>query len=380
VTRLTDIIDTDAALAEAVRQWQTEPALGIDTEANSFFVYRERTCLVQVSSRTADWIIDPFVVNLAALGPVLANPAVEKVLHASEFDIVSLKRDYAIGFTNVFDTMIAAKAVGHRKVGLANLAEELLGVKLAKDEQRSDWGRRPLTREQVEYAFADTRHLLPLADALKEKVRAAGPLIGEEVDIDCQRITEREARPREVDVDAFERHKLARKLDPVARQVMKALYAAREARARETDKPPFRVVSDDALLEISQRQPKDRAELLKISGVTPGLAGRHGDALLQAVKDGLALGPLPFQRRAPAVVDLEEEARFESLRAWRKVTADARGVEVEVIANNSVLKVLAKANPATIEAVGESGALDPVRLRRYGAALLEVLRRPRSPG
>ena len=81
-----------------------EPSLGVDTESNSFFVYRERTCLVQVSSMEADWVIDPFAVDISPMGELLANPAIEKIFHACEFDVLSLKRDYRFTFANVFDT------------------------------------------------------------------------------------------------------------------------------------------------------------------------------------------------------------------------------------------------------------------------------------
>jgi ribonuclease D len=376
VTRHTILIETPEALSQALQGWLKEPSLGVDTESNSFFVYRERTCLVQVSSAEMDWIIDPFAVDITPLGELLSSPSVEKIFHACEFDVLSLKRDYRFTFANIFDTMIAAKAVGHRKVGLANLAEELLSVKLAKDEQRSDWGKRPLSKEQLDYAFADTRHLIALAAVLKEKVRAAGDFVTREVEIDCQRMTEKEPRPREVDPEAFERNKLARKMEPISRQILKSLYDAREARARELDKPPFRIVNDDAMAEIAVRRPHAISELTKIVGITPGLAARHGDLLLNAVRLGQEIGPLPFQRRPVVLPDPAEEGRFENLRAWRRAVADARGVEVEVITSNAALKTLAKVNPTSREGLQATGALDPLRSERYADGILEALRRP----
>jgi ribonuclease D len=373
VTRTQSFIDTPEGLARAIDSWRGQPALAIDTESNSFFVYRERTCLVQVSTRDADWILDPLAVDLRPLGEILADARIEKVLHAAEYDVISLRRDYQFGIRNLYDTLIASRAVGRRRVGLGSLLEDVLAMKLEKDEQRSDWGRRPLSADQIAYAYADTRYLLQLSDALKQEVASKGPEVVEEVAVDCERMAAREGRPREVDPDAFEKHKSARKMDPVARSILRALYDARETRARETDKPLFRVVSDETLGEIAVRKPRTRAELQHVPGVTPPIIGRHGDALMAAVQAGLAAEPLPFVRRASAPVDLHEEERYEALRAWRKQVADARGVEVDVIAGNAALHAIAKARPSSVEALAALDALDAFRLKKYGAAIVGVL-------
>lgn len=370
MTRPNTILATQDALTEAIEHWRTVSELAIDTESNSFFVYRERTCLIQVSTRDADWIVDPLALDPRPMGELLANPAIEKVLHAAEYDVVSMKRDYGFKIENMFDTLIASKATGRKKFGLGNLIEEILAVKLEKDEQRSDWGRRPLSANQIEYAFADTRFLLPLADVLKADVTGKGPEIVEEVAIDCRRMTEKEGRPREVDPEAFEKHKSARKLDPVSRQILKALYEQREIRARETDRPLFRVVSDETLGEIALRKPATREELSKIPGCTPPLVSRHGDFILKGVQVGVEAGPLPFVRKPFVAPDEAEEERYESLRAWRKKVAEARGVEVDVIVGNAALKVVAKAMPADVAALAELGVLDASRLRRYGDAVV----------
>lgn len=373
--RRTQLLDSQALFEAALDEWRRVSALGVDTEANSFFVYRERTCLVQVSSADTDWILDPFAVDLAPFGEILANPAIEKIFHASEFDILSLKRDYGFTFANLYDTLIAAKAVGRKKVGLANLAEESLGLKLAKDEQRSDWGHRPLTRQQIEYAFADTRHLIALSDILKAEVLSRGSEILEEVTVDCVRVTEKVPRAKEFDPEVFEKHTSARKMDPASRQVLRSLFVAREAKAQEIDKPLFRIVGDEPLGEIALLRPTTKAELGKIRGITPPVLGRHGDWLLAAVLEGLERGPLAFQRRPFVAPDLAEEERYERLRGWRRQVAEARRVEVEVIAGNAALKAIARLNPATLEALGDVTELDAFRRAKYGEALIQAMRK-----
>lgn len=371
------MVDTLKALEAALDEWHEEPALGMDIESNSFFAFRERTCLLQVSSRDADWIVDPFAVDLTPMVPLFANPAIEKVFHASELDVVSLKRDYGIQMVGLYDTLVAAKAVGRRKVGLASLVEESLEIKISKDEQRSDWGRRPLTDKQISYAFTDTRWLLTLADLLKTEVGQKH--VEEEVAVDCLRMAEKQARERVVDPEAFEKNPIARKLDPVARQLLRSLYLAREARAAELDRPLFKVISDETLGEIAARVPRTADDLATIRGVTPAILQRHGDALVNAIGEAHAAGPLPFKRRAYVAPDPHEEERFEALRAWRRKVAEARDVEVDVIAGNAALKALAKTHPKSFDELEPVAELDPFRREKYGAALLQVLAAPTKP-
>lgn len=374
--RRTTYIDRPDALDAALAEWRRAPRLAVDIESNSFFVYRERTCLVQVSTTDADWIVDPLAVDLAPMGPLFANPDIEKVFHAGEFDVLSLKRDYGFTFTRLFDTLIAAKALGRKKLGLAGLAQDLLGITLAKEEQRSDWGRRPLTPKQIAYAYADTRHLLEIAALLRQELAAKGPEVEEEVAMDCERLTRKEPRPREVDPEAFERHPSARTLDPVSRQILRQLYEARERRARDTDKPPFRVASEQVLGEIAVRKADTRAALSEVPGVTPPVMRRHGDALLEAVREGIALGPLPRVRRPYTAPDLDEEARHEALRAWRREVATARGVDVDVILGNAAIRAISKANPRALGELEAVEEIDSFRTKKYGEAILRVTENP----
>lgn len=368
------MVDTLKALEAALDEWHGESALGMDIESNSFFAFRERTCLLQVSSRDADWIVDPFAVDLTPMQSLFADPSIEKIFHASELDVVSLKRDYGIQMVGLYDTLVAAKAVGRRKVGLASLAEDVLDVRISKDEQRSDWGRRPLTDKQIAYAFTDTRWLLPLADFLKSEVESKH--VEEEVAVDCLRMAEKEARERVVDPDAFEKHPSARKLGPLSRQLLRSLYLAREARAEELDRPLFKIISNETLGEIAARLPRTADELARVRGVTPAILQRHGDALVQALEDAHAAGPLPFTRRPYTPPDPHEEERFEALRAWRRQVAAERDVEVDVIAGNATLKALAKARPQDLQELAELEELDPFRREKYGPALVEVLANP----
>src|SRR5258708_4625 len=112
-------VDSAEKLAALVRALASEPLLAIDTESNSLYAYRERVCLIQLSTRSADYIIDPLKIqSMQPLAPLFANPAIEKVFHAAEYDLMCMKRDFGFVFHNLFDTMIAARVCGRKLIGL----------------------------------------------------------------------------------------------------------------------------------------------------------------------------------------------------------------------------------------------------------------------
>jgi len=154
-----ELIETHEDLDALVQDLLGEKILAFDTEADSFYHYFDKTCLVQVATRKQIYLIDPLTLGgpaeLAALAPVFASPDIRKIFHAAEYDLFVLKRDCSFQFQNLFDTMICAQLLGYPSVGLASLCERHFDVKLPKDEQRSDWSRRPLTQRQLSYAAAD---------------------------------------------------------------------------------------------------------------------------------------------------------------------------------------------------------------------------------
>ncbi|MEP0761582.1 MAG: ribonuclease D, partial [Chloroflexota bacterium] len=151
------IIRRTADLRRAVDRLRASPLIAVDTESNSLFAYTERVCLVQLSTRERDLIVDPLAVDdMSPLGDLLAEPAIEVIFHAAEYDIISLKRDFGFSFANLFDTMMAARVCGWDKTGLGNILEEQFGVTVDKKYQRADWSRRPLPPDHLRYAQMDT--------------------------------------------------------------------------------------------------------------------------------------------------------------------------------------------------------------------------------
>jgi ribonuclease D len=280
--RLQPVLVADVpAMQQLVGALAGEPAIALDTESNSFHVYRERVCLLQISTRETDWVVDPFAVDPRPLGPVLAAaPAL--VLHGADYDVRCLKREYGFALPALFDTMAAARRLGRLGLGLSALVEEQFGVRLSKDFQRSDWGRRPLTVEQVSYAALDTHFLLPLYEALAQELRTRG--LWDEAGQEFGRIAAVEPRPRVFDPEGWRKMKGARELDRGGQAVLRALWVAREERASALDRPPFKVMPEQSMVEVARRRPRGEAELLRVPGVTTVVLRRMGEAVLAAIQ------------------------------------------------------------------------------------------------
>ena len=169
------LVDTQAGFEAMMAVLVREPILALDTESDSLYRYYYKVCLIQVSTPAIDYVVDPLhLPDLAAFGSLMADPAIEKVFHAAENDILVMKRDLGFRFCNIFDTMLAARILGWPRVGLAALLAEHFGIELDKRTQLTDWGQRPLTPVQLSYAGLDSHYLLPFRDLLHQELATRG--------------------------------------------------------------------------------------------------------------------------------------------------------------------------------------------------------------
>ncbi len=364
------------ALSALVADLASCTTVAVDTESNSLHAFRERVCLIQFSTPSADYIVDPLALpDLTALAPFFANAGIEKVFHAAEGDLLGLGRDFPFVFANIFDTMSAARTLGWTHVGLAAVLKAEFDVTLSKKHQRADWGRRPLQPEMLDYARLDTHYLIALRARLHPALVASGHW--PEALEDFERVAR--VRPTPLiptqDPMAFWRVKGARSLPARTAAVLQAVFAYRQAEAERTDQPPFRVMGEESLLELALRIPQHPDDLVHITGMTPGQVHRHGRALLRAIEDGLR-APTP----SPPIVGPESDDvldRFDRLHHWRKERAQARGVESDVILPKTTMWDLARRPPGGPEALAGIADFGPRRRELYGAELIAVVGRDR---
>ncbi len=365
-------IDHDADFHQVAQELATEPLVAIDTESNSLHAYRERVCLIQISTRTADYIIDPLrIADLSPLGPIFANPAIEKVFHAAEYDLMCMRRDYGFRLVNLFDTMVAARITGHKAIGLSKLLAEYCGVEGDKSHQRDDWGQRPLSEEGLLYAQMDTHYLPILRDHLLQKLIDTGRL--EEAQETFAESCDVPPANNVFDPDGYWRIGLPADLNRRQMAVLRELYLLRDRIAQERDVPPFKVFSNQVLVAIAEMLPNSSHSLNPIKGMSPQQVRRYGRDLMAAVERGKrATIPKPPPR--PADIPPETIERYTALHEWRKTRAEARGVESDVIISKEALWEVARRNATTPDDLTGIIGLGPVRLAAYGADILTVMR------
>lgn len=363
------LIQTDAEVARLVKALAGEPALAVDTESNSLYVYRERVCLIQFSTPQADYIVDPLRADARPLAPLFVNPQQQKIFHAAEYDLLCLKRDYGFEFANLFDTMVAARTLGWTQTGLAALLEYHLAVRVNKKHQRANWGKRPLSVEQLDYARMDTHFLFKLRDLLIEELIEAGRR--EEAQDEFERLARLRPEPASPDPHAFWRVSGAHDLDARQAAILSELFVYRDGQAQTANVPPFKVMGDETLVALAKKAPESIADLRGLFGMTEGQIARHGEELLAAVKRGQSAPPA--RRPKPVLEPDEVRERFEKLRQWRKLKAQARGVESDVIVPREALWELARRAPRTVGDLHGLEHLGPWRRQAYGEEILGLL-------
>ncbi len=376
-----EIIESRQDLDALAQELLGEKVLAFDTEADSFYHYFDKTCLVQVATRRQIYLIDPLAfggpAELAPLGPVFASPEIRKIFHAAEYDLFVLKRDCSFQFANLFDTMISAQLLGYPSVGLSSIAERHFEVKLPKDEQRSDWSARPLSQRQLSYAAADVLYLIPLTERLEKELRRSKRLKWAEEEFEA--LSRRKWPDREFDELGYLRIKGARRLDPTGLSVLRELYLMRDARAREMDRPPFKVLGNRTLLEIAERQPRKLAELSEIKGITELLMRRLGREIMAAVRSGRRSehGPIPRLGAPRRRMDRHAEARLAALKRWRSTRADELGIDPGVLCPNSTLEAIAWHAPSSRAELEGLSELKGWFLREFGDEVVKAQARER---
>jgi ribonuclease D len=368
-----------ASFQAMIDRLKREPALAVDTESNSLYVYREQVCLIQVSTPGADYLVDPLALaDLSALGPLLADPQVLKVFHGAEYDLITLYRDFGFTVANLFDTMWASRILGWPAHGLADLLQAHFGVAVDKRYQRANWAVRPLPPEQLDYARLDTHYLLALyglqAQALERTRR--WPQAQHRFAKLCQTRWETKG----FDPDGFWRMPGVHDLDDAGRGALRALYLLRDQQAQAENRPPFKVLSNGALLILSEQRPQTIEELQKLRGVNSPLVRKHGHALLKVIHQG-ASQPLGWDQHPRPTANnnsrptAECQARYEALRVWRNAAAQARGVEPDIILTNQTLWAVAQRRPRSRAELAGGGLLAPWQVDEFGEEVLAVLKR-----
>jgi ribonuclease D len=339
----TPIVTTAAALAELAAELSAAPAIALDTEFMRERTYRAELCLVQVATPRSACCVDPLALgSLEPLAAPLASATTLKVLHAARQDLEVLA-PVSGRFAAVFDTQTAAALAGFAaQIGYGELVLRLLDVTLAKAHTRADWAKRPLSAEQIDYALDDVRYLLPLREALLERLDRLGRLdwLTEELAPLAQ------SAGQGVDPEkAWQRLKGLQGLDAGRLALAASLAAWRERRAIDRNRPRGWILDDVALREVILRVPRDKAELASIPDMQEGVVRNSGDellAMIAAANIPQPPPPLPRRERPDPALGL----LVKKLAGVNQAVATELGISPEVLATRRDLEQLARGEVA----------------------------------
>ncbi len=339
VTYIPRVIETGQKLAEFLPKLHAATWVAVDTEADSLHAYPEKVCLIQISTVAGDVLVDPLAgFSLDPLLDALAGH--ELIMHGADYDLRLLCKHHEFIPGAIFDTMLAARLLGLRQFGLSHLVEKHLGVKLEKGPQKANWALRPLTERMARYARNDTHYLKSLADSFKSELNSKGRLAWHQEY--CARLIADSTRNRQPDMDSVWRLKGSHQLSRPALAVLRELWRWREAEAIAANKPPFFVMSHEALVGISE------ASCVNLKSIEPflpkHLSERRRSGLTKAIEQGLRFPadhhpkPLCFTSRHPSE---GERRRFIELQKLRDARAAELGIDATLIASRATLSDLA---------------------------------------
>ncbi|HPQ39269.1 MAG TPA: HRDC domain-containing protein [bacterium] len=364
------MVESTHQLEKCISAAGCETEIAVDLEADSLHHYKDRVCLVQVSTSECDWIVDPQAdMDLSSFWRLLESPEILHIFHDADFDIRSLDRDFKIRVRNIFDTKIAAELLGWRQLGLSSILNSLLGVRLSKKFQKYSWSRRPLNPDAVVYAAMDTRYLSAIkAHFLVELTRMNRMSWAQE---EFRYLETYRWRPSRRERLTYWNVTGVGSLRPRQMELMRRLWHIREKEARRRDVPVFKVFSDRDMLGIAAEgfEVTCLEDLLVRWRIPPRLEKPVRRAVTAAATIPENQCPAP-----PAELTVGEPrvntARFQELKIARDDAASRLGLDPGVIAGNRTLKAIASLPDP--ESATFSRLKRVIPLRRWQADLLNI--------
>lgn len=350
--------------------------VALDTESNSLYAYKEKLCLLQISSETINAVVDMLAVDLTPMLPIFANPNIEKIFHSADSDIRVFKATAKCKFINVFDVMLASKFIGVERCGLDSLVTKYFGIKLNKKFQKADWGKRPLTKEMLDYASGDTKYLKSLRDIMYRELEERGKLA--EATALFKNVCNVEPHVQHFNEDGFIFLRGARQLNAKGLSVLRELYIAREKVAEKKDIPAFKIISEDLMLRLSSAPGEALESITNFKGVTPYVLSHYGGWMREAIKKGLETKkPLSGVSSSAISGGNHIEAvreRFLSMKKWRKNLAIKRNISPEDILDNVSMEKMAFSQPACVDDLKKIKGVNIEKIESCAADIMEFFK------
>ena len=376
VTETPVYITSTEELEKANEKLARAPIIAVDLEADSMYHFEEKVCLLQMATDKSCFIIDPLAVtDLSPLAPVFSDKNTIKIFHGSDYDVRSLYRDFGFRIENLFDTELACRFLGYPRSSLEAVLKLHFNVTLDKKYQKKDWSIRPLPEEMIAYAANDVRYLVDLyhhiSKALAEKERLDWAL--ETCEVICR------SRPEGnngEDKPLFTGIKGAGRLDPRSLAVLEKLAFYRQQVAKKKDRPPYKIMSNTAIMEIARKKPQTMAQLSRSALLSKKQVQMYGSSVVQAV---LAAIDIP-EENLPRYPKTQRSAsspvvsrRIDALKKWRERKARQLEMDPAMLINNTAIKTIAKQEPKTLPELKSVEILRNWQVETFGEQWIKTI-------
>ncbi len=367
-------ITTATERDQAISNLMKADRIGVDIEGDSLYHYNERVALIQISGNDQHYIFDPLLLDsVMELGPLFENRSILKIFHGSEYDITSLKRDFNFKIGPIFDTALAARAIGMDRWSLKELVFRYFDITLCKAHQKSNWSLRPLSQEQLDYACEDTVYLPTLFTLLTEAVLKKGR--ADQIAEECLILENLTWLRKPFEPADYLRMKGSRVLPFEVQKVLRELVISRNDLAKEKDLPPFKVAHDRDLIQLASNPPKTEEEFLTI--FSKGRIIRDIPIWLAAMERGAqSREGLPRKERkgTPSITMTRGQQRlFAHFRVWRDQQSQLEGVEPAMILTTPMLQAVSKRRPSTLEELALVPMLRRWQINHYGEQIIKTV-------
>lgn len=294
-------IDQVDQISDLVQDLSNYKELAIDLEHHDFRSYYGIVCLMQISTRDKDYLIDTIALrdDLSPLNKIFTDPMITKVFHGAFMDIIWLQRDLGLYVVSLFDTYHASKALGFPKHSLAYLLETFVNFKTSKKYQLADWRRRPLSKPLVAYARADTHFLLNIFDQLRNeliKQNKLASVLKESREVAKRRFEYSKYRPK-TNIPTV--YSPIEKIDPwrtlmyqynvplEKEQLVKELYIWRDTIARKDDESPRYIMPNQLLISLVAYTPIDATGVVSVNAFITDTVRSNSKQIANIIKDYL---------------------------------------------------------------------------------------------
>ncbi len=334
-----NVITDTAALREWCAKLAAEPFVTVDLEFLREHHYYAQLCLIQLGSRRGCTIVDPLAegIDLQPFFELMQSPQTVKVFHSGRQDIEIIYNLSNHIPTPLFDTQIAAMAVGFgESASYESLVAHLLHRSLDKSSRLSDWSIRPLTETQLNYALSDVTHLMDVYEQLKQTLtdQHRESWIVDEMAVLSNPETYQN-KPEEMWTRIHHRSHNARFLT-----FLRELAAWRERRSQSKNTPRQSYIKDDMLLAVCAAEPQTKEQLCKIRNLRHDIAaGRLGDEIIEVLNRCRKIPETDYVT-PPKFKDFPDKssALTELLKMLLKIVSQQENIVARLIATEDMLQ------------------------------------------